>query len=131
MCKGLLARLRNTRRWFIHAVALGLMLPALIGLLPQPALSASAALDRDLQASVCGRDLQQQGGGQHDQAHDHCMLCTGHCASRSPSLDKQTPAFAPAPRSSALARIEAAHHRPLPLQALLDASPPRGPPAHA
>jgi hypothetical protein len=130
MRKGLLARLRNMRRWFIHAVVLTLMLPGLFGLLPQPALSASAALARDLQASVCGRDLpQQQGGGQHDQAHEHCMLCSSHCASCSPSLDSQTPAFAAAPRRSALASIEAAHLRPLPLQALLDASPPRGPPA--
>ena len=132
MRKGLLARLRNTRRWLIHAVALMLMLPALMGLLPQPALSASAALARDLQASVCGRDLpQQQGGGQHDQAHEHCMLCTSHCASCSPSHARQMPAFAAAPRRSALASIEAAHLRPLPLQALLDASPPRGPPARA
>ena len=132
MDTGLLAWLRNTRRWFIQTVALAFVLPVLIGLLPQPALSASAALERDVLASVCGQSVpQQQGGGQHDQAHDHCVLCSNHCPSCSPSFGSPTAAFAAAPRQSSEAQVEAARLLPGPLQALLDASPPRGPPARA
>jgi len=117
------------RRWFVHAVALAMLLPALVGLLPQPALSASAALDRDLLISVCGQDMPQlPDGGQHQSGHDHCLLCGNHCPSCSPSLASAGPAFTVVPRHAGRPQVAAARAIAPPLQALLDASPPRGPP---
>lgn len=128
MRKGGLARLRNMRRWFAHAVVLALVLPALVGLLPRPALSAAAALDRDLLMSVCSQNLPQQDQSPHQATHDHCVLCGNHCPSISPSLAGGAPAFLPAPRRGGIPGPAAVHAIPPPLQALLDASPPRGPP---
>lgn len=119
------------RRWFAHAVVLALVLPVLIGLLPQPALSAASALERDLLLSVCGEDLPQQGSGGHQSTHDHCVLCGNHCPSCSPSLASAAPAYLSVPRRADRPRAAAATDIPPPLQALLDASPPRGPPASA
>jgi hypothetical protein len=116
------------RRWLAQAVALALLLPALIGLLPQPALSAASAFERDLMLSVCGEDASQQGGGHHPSTHEHCVLCASHCSSLSPSLANAAPAFTAAPRRSAEPMVTAAPALAPPLQALLDASPPRGPP---
>ena len=119
------------RRWFIQAVVFAFVLPALIGLLPNPALSASAALDRDVLSSVCGQDMPQQpdGGAPHQTSHDHCVLCGNHCPSCSPSLAATTPAFTAAPRKTDIPAAVTASALAPPLQALLDASPPRGPPA--
>jgi hypothetical protein len=109
-------------------VALALLLPALIGLLPQPALSAASAFERDLLLSVCGEDAPQQGGGQHQSTHDHCVLCGSQCSGFSPSLANAEPAFTAAPRRSLEPAVTVAATLAPPLQALLDASPPRGPP---
>lgn len=129
MRNGVLAKLRIMRRWFAQAVVLAFVLPAIVGALPQPALSASAALDRDLLASFCGQDMpQKQGGGQHQQSHDHCVLCGNHCPSCSPSLDAASPAFTARPHHAGIPEPATAESIARPLQALLDASPPRGPP---
>jgi hypothetical protein len=104
-------------------VALALLLPALIGLLPQPALSAASAFERDLLLSVCGEDAPQ-----HQSTHDHCVLCGSQCSGFSPSLAKAEPAFTAAPRRSLEPAVTVAATLAPPLQALLDASPPRGPP---
>lgn len=129
MCKGALAGMRNMRRWFVHAVALALMLPAIIGLLPQQALSASAAFDRDFLVSVCGHDLpgQRTDGGQHQGGDDHCVLCAGHGFSCSPGIASVAPVSTAAPPGSLPQPATASALAP-PLQALLDARPPRGPP---
>lgn len=120
------------RRWLVRAVALSLLLPALAGLLPQPAVSASAALDRDLLVSVCGQDRPpQQGGVPHDQAHDRCVLCGQHCTGCRPNLASPTPAFVAAPRQAAMALLAATRRLAVPLRARLAGSPPRGPPARA
>lgn len=132
MRKGALAGLRKMRRWLVQAVALALLLPALIGLVPQPALSAAAALDRDLMLSVCGQAMPGQGdGGQQHRDHDHCVLCSSHGASWNPSLDTAEPAFAARPRLPGIPQAATAQAIAPPLLALLDASPPRGPPAGA
>ena len=118
------------RRWFVQAVALALVLPALAGLLPQPALSAAAALDRDLMLSVCGQQVPgKTDGGQQHQGHDHCVLCSSHCPNCSPSLDSAGPAFAARPHLAGIPLSATAQAIAPPLLALLDASPPRGPPA--
>jgi hypothetical protein len=116
------------RRWLAQAVALALLLPALIGLLPQPALSAASAFERDLLLSVCGENAPQQGGGHHQSSHDHCVLCGSNCSSLSPSLANAEPAFTAAPRRSDEPTVTVAATLAPPLQARLDASPPRGPP---
>ena len=118
------------RRWFAQAVVFALVLPVLIGLLPQPALSATAALERDLVASVCGQDVPRlpDGGPQHQERHDHCVLCGNQCSSTSPSLAAASPAFSSMPRRLVIPAPAAALKLAAPLQALLDASPPRGPP---
>lgn len=126
---GIVTRLRGLRRWVAQAVGLALLLPALIGLLPQPALSAASAFERDLLLSVCGEDAPQQGGGQHQSTHDHCVLCSSHCSSTSPTLANAAPAFTSEPRRSDKPAMAVAATLAPPLQALLDASPPRGPPS--
>lgn len=130
MRNGCLVPLRSLRRWFVHAVALALLLPALIGLLPQPAISASAALERDVLMSVCGQDApqQQDEGSGHPSGHDHCVLCASHGQASSPSLASATPAFMPVPLRGGIAVSVRPGAIAPPLQALLDASPPRGPP---
>jgi len=117
------------RRWFAHAVALALLLPILIGLLPQPALSAAAALERDVMLSVCGSDQPQQPGGEHHATHDHCVLCGNHGPNFTPTLASAAPAFTAVPRRSVAPAAATEQALAPPLQALLDASPPRGPPA--
>ncbi|MEI7600523.1 MAG: hypothetical protein WCJ41_14530 [Aestuariivirga sp.] len=119
------------RRWFAQAVMLAFVLPAIIGLLPQPALSASTALDQDILMSVCGQDLpgQPDGGQQHQATHDHCMLCGNHGQSCCPTLGASAPAFAATPRHVGIPQTATPEALASPLQALLDASPPRGPPA--
>lgn len=120
------------RRCIVQAVMLAFVLPALIGLLPQPALSATALLERDLMLSVCGQDMPKlPDGGQQHAGHDHCVLCGTQCASCSPSLAGATPAYAPAPRRPSVPEAAVASIMAPPLQALLVASPPRGPPAAA
>lgn len=132
MRRGPLTGLRNMRRWFVHAVALALVLPALVALLPQPALSASAALERDLLVSVCGRSMPlPDHSGQHQVTHDHCVLCGNHCPGCSPSLAGAGPAFAPVPRDGARPTAATSGAIAPPLQALLESSPPRGPPTLA
>jgi hypothetical protein len=132
MRHGVLASLRKMRRCLAQAVMLAIVLPALIGLLPQPALSASSALERDLMLSVCGQDVPQQPGGapQH-QAHEHCVLCASPCHSFGPSLAAAAPAFAAPPRDAEIAVADQRAVIASPLQALIDASPPRGPPSHS
>ena len=132
MRKGIFASLRGMRRLVIQAVALAFILPALIGLLPQPALSAAAALDRDLLTAVCGQDRPAvpQGAPQH-QVHEHCVLCAAHGPSFVPGLAAATPAFAAAPPRRVAPAPAASCDGALPLQALLDARPPRGPPSLA
>ena len=118
------------RRRLVQAVALVLVLPALLALVPQPALSAAEALDRDLMASVCGQQVPGQGDqGQQHQLHDHCVLCSSPGASSTPSLATAEPAFAARPRLAAVPQPATARTIAPPLQALLDSSPPRGPPA--
>ncbi|WP_421693219.1 hypothetical protein [Aestuariivirga sp.] len=122
--------MREKRRWFIHAVLFAFVLPVLLGLVPQQALSASAALDRDIQLSVCGKDGSQQGGGgSHQSPHEHCILCSSGCPSCSPALGAAAPAFAAVPRPVAVPQPSQTLSLSPPLRALLDASPPRGPPS--
>jgi hypothetical protein len=107
-------------------VLLAILVPVLLGLLPQPVSS----FERDLAVSVCGTQTQPGAPGHQSGGHDHCILCSAGCTHSGPALAGPVPAFAPAaPEPCAFARITAQAGIPLPLRALLDASPPRGPPA--
>ena len=123
--------LRALRRSLAAAVAVALLLPALLTLLPQPALSASAALDRDLAHALCN----PLGGPQDESApvnhadHGHCILCGTSCPACSPTLTPAGAAFATRPAITAAATPRE-HVALVPLLlALIDTSPPRGPPA--
>ncbi len=118
------------RRWLARTVILAFMLPALVGLLPQPAVSAAVALERDILTSVCGQSgSSQPDQDRHGASHEHCVLCGNPCPSCAPSLAAATPAFTARPRLSAAPCAATADAAAAPLQALLDDSPPRGPPA--
>ena len=130
MRRGIIVTLGRARRWLAQAVALVLVLPVLLSALPQPALSAAAALESDVMLSLCAGDGPQQGDhdGTHANGHDHCVLCGAACAGAGPSLANATPAFAAPPRRSGTPADRAAGALAPPLQARLDAVPPRGPP---
>lgn len=131
MRRGILPGLRKQRRWLAHAVAVFLVLPALIGLLPQAALSATAALERDAMASICGQDRPQpvDHDGQQHAGHDHCVVCATACAGLGPGLAAVSPAFATRPgRTGVLGALQAGETGS-PLQASVAWRPPRGPPA--
>lgn len=106
------------------------LFPLLLGLLPQPALSASATFERDLAWSICDPGTGVPGEHrEHDQRHDaQCILCaTGYPAS-APALAADQTAIPP---QRAAAQSSAPNVRPdlrTVLRVLRDGSPTRGPP---
>jgi hypothetical protein len=126
---GVLSVLRQSRGWIVHAVVLALVLPVLAGLLPAPALSAAAALERDLAVSLCATANGEQPDGQqqHPAHHDACILCTLGATLNGPSpgdaavvaIARTTGAVLHPPQASA--RLQPSR--------FLTGSPPRGPPA--
>jgi hypothetical protein len=131
MLKGWLSGFGRHRRWIVQAVMLSLVLPVLIGLLPQPALSAAAALERDLALSLCnpygGDDPAES--GHRPAAHDTCILCTACAAVTGPALANATPGLDVRPRLAHPMRRAVPAFLPPAAAFLLDGSPPRGPPA--
>jgi hypothetical protein len=128
---GWLSRLGLYRRWVAHAVILALAIPALLGLLPAPAISAAAALDRDLATSLCGSLPSGAAGGQeqHSPSHPDCILCAVCTAAAGPALATGGPAFPGFPQSfAAVSPPLTAFARP-DLSLLRSGSPPRGPPS--
>ena len=123
-------QLRQARHWLARTMVFALLLPQLLGLLPQPSLSAAAALERDLAWSVC----DPAGGGpgernEHNQQHDaQCILCTTGCQHCSPVLADEQP-FVPISRQLAglSARLPVTDSLIVP-GVLRDGSPTRGPP---
>lgn len=131
MAKSVLERLRQQRRSIIHWVIAALVLPVLLGLLPQPALSEAAALERDLASFTCSLDpagaADRENGSRHSQ-HDQCILCASGCPVCAPVLLGGVP-------SAALPRLKQAHlqqpadHITAILRGVLrQGSPPRAPP---
>ncbi|MFM8745602.1 MAG: hypothetical protein ACKOED_02900 [Aestuariivirga sp.] len=112
-------------------MAVALLLPALFVMLPQPALSAAAALDRDLAYGLCGPS-----GGPNDDSvprnhagHGDCILCVTSCPACGPNLAPAEPAFTAWPVHPGIPGPREIAAIALPLRALIDARPPRGPPA--
>jgi hypothetical protein len=135
MMKGLMTVLRRQQRAVSRVVVLAFLLPLLLGLLPQRALSAEEALLRDLATSLCPEDVAglpigHQPGDQSDR-HGQCVLCvagTPHAGPLVPSCvsviaTTEDGLFA-VPRLDWTAR-PLRHHTPP------DDSPPRGPPLSA
>lgn len=131
MSRGWLQALRAKRRAIARAMAVVLLFPTLLALLPPLTVSAAAALERDLAQSVCGQPTPEQGGGaaQHSD-HDHCILAGASCPVCAPSSAGAVPAFDAVPilpvSVPAVRRDILPPTRPLLLRS---ASPPRGPPA--
>ena len=125
-----LKSLRRHRCVVIAWVAMSLMMPLVLGLLPQPALSAVQSLDRDIALSICSQlDGQQRDGGQHDQAtHDCCILCSTNCPVCGPSLAKAMVAYDAIPAYWGTTFYDDFGDLLPPRLVLLDGSPPRGPP---
>ena len=117
----------------IHAVVLALVLPLLLGLLPQLAGAGANSLDRDIAASVCGPSNPggPAEGTAHRSGHGDCILCASGAAGGGAVPAGSIAAFCAVPRRvEALPALPPAGLPP-PLRALLDASPPRGPPPAA
>jgi hypothetical protein len=109
---------------------LALVLPALLGLVPRPAISAAAALERDIALSVCGPFGTDDPAGQeqHPARHDACILCVACAAASGPAPGDAAAAFPVVPRTATSGpHPVAAGFRPLP-SLLLFGNPPRGPP---
>lgn len=131
MHRGLIAWLRSCRRSIAQTLVLALLVPLLLGLLPQPGLSAGQALARDIAASICDPSGEQRGEHQPQGHHDSCILCTsGQCAS-TPSLAAASAAFTAFPQEAGPLPPAARIGIPALLEALIDGSPPRGPPRAA
>jgi hypothetical protein len=132
MHRGCLGFLRIRRRVTIHAVVLALVLPLVLGLLPQLAMAADNSLDRDVAASICGPSNPggPADGTIHHSGHGDCILCAS-CAATGVVPAGSTAAFGAEPRRVEAVPAVPPAGLPQPLRALLDASPPRGPPAAA
>ena len=133
MHRGWLTRFEPHRRWLAQAVLLAFALPALLGLMPSPGLSAASALDRDLKASLCagfgsgvpGTDGEEQ----HLPPHENCILCAVCAGALGPVLAKGGSAFPGLAESTdAYPPVLTAKLRPDHFL-LRSGSPPRGPPS--
>lgn len=129
MAQGLFTSLRRKRRGIISWVIAALVLPLLISLAPQPALSAEAALDRAIAESLCGTTAPASQQGQHQDHTQHCILCHSGAMCCTVALPAGGALTAPGRQGfgeSPLAlrrdtRPSASFHR--------DGTPPTGPPA--
>jgi hypothetical protein len=98
MKRGVIGKLRVERRSLSLAVVMALVLPLLLALLPVPALSADARLERDLAASFCLSPGGTGEPGDHAVHQQCCILCPAG-ASASLTLPDAVHAV-PAPQSS-------------------------------
>jgi hypothetical protein len=129
---GLLGSLRARRRVAVHAVVLALVLPLLLGLAPPRAVAGEAALARDIAASFCGSSVPGElpdGGTADHPGHGACILCASCAVPAASTPGEAVAALLAPPRPAGGFRPMPAAGIPPPLRALLDASPPRGPPA--
>lgn len=123
-------QLRLVRHWVARSLVAALLFPLLLGLLPQPALSAAAALERDLAWSIC--DPGAGVPGEHrerDQRHDaQCILCATGCPVGAPAL-AAAQTSAPLHRAAAQSSVlQPSSDRRSILRVLRDGNPTRGPP---
>ena len=81
--------LKNLRRTLVLAVVLALCAPALVSLLPTPALSAEQQLIVDLGQNICSHSSSdQKNHGTPATGHECCVLCvTSHHIMAAPSIE--------------------------------------------
>ena len=132
MHRGWLSRLRCARHVTARVLAVALLLPALLSLLPQTALSAAAQLEQDLARAICstsGKHASAPMGQTGHEGKTSCALC-GTCASAGSAGLSAAPdgAFHASPVLGSGMRLTAQLQRQH-LPAPLGGSPPRGPPA--
>ena len=80
---------KNLRRTLVLAVVLALCAPALVTLLPTPALSAEQQLIADLGQSICSHSSSdEKNHGTPATGHECCVLCiTTHHVFVSPNIE--------------------------------------------
>ena len=132
MYRGWISRLKRIRHVTAQVVAVAMVLPALLSLLPQPALSAAALLEQDLARAICSETGPHSSAPQGQPGHERstsCILC-GVCASAGggglssgpESVSDASPVLGSGVRITAQLRLQ---HLPAPS----GGSPPRGPPS--
>lgn len=132
MHRGWLSRLKLIRHVTARVMAVAMLLPALLSLLPQPALSAAALLQQDLARAICSETGTQSSVPQGHAGHEpnaSCILC-GACASAGAGGLSAAPGYvsvAPPVRGSGLRLTAQLRRQHLPAPS--GGSPPRGPPS--
>lgn len=119
------------RHWLVHWLVAVMLLPAIFGVLPQPALSAAATLERDLALSVCSHAGEDQAGRQDHQAPRHdqqCVLCALGCPVCGPALRTTGADFRVVRSGSSFCWRLSETRFALIHGVLREGSPPRGPP---
>jgi hypothetical protein len=130
MRRGFLTSLGLQRQATALLTLFALILPLLLALAPQRALSAEEAAIREFAGSICGPSNQASpSGGGHPGDHQQCLFCLAGCATgcAAPSADRIGETLAIA--------HQAGFHFPCivagsAIHAILkDGNPPRGPPS--
>lgn len=130
MGTGAIRNMRRQRSWLAHWLVAVLLLPLLIGILPQPALSVEASLAQDLALSVCSpfEDHQSDGERGHKPAHEqHCIVCSAGCPLCAPALPVNQALSLPSTATNRTLEYDSRDVIPV-YGVLWHGSPPRGPP---
>lgn len=131
MHRGWLSRLRFTRHVTAQLVAVAMLLPALLSLLPQPALSAAAQLEQDLARALCSESGTHPAAPQDHARHEgsaSCILCAACASAGGPGLSGAAGGVSLAPPDLGMGLRLAAQLPRQHLPAPSGGSPPRGPP---
>jgi hypothetical protein len=124
-----LIRLKLCRRLSAYAVALALILPTLIALVPTAVSAEDVALLRELQTSICTTSEKAGADRNGNDPHTDCKICIAACCSavigaRSQEVELASYPFERRTNEPVLEWIVPLHH---PHQSIT--GPPRGPPA--
>lgn len=130
MRKCFLTSLGLKRQAIALSTLFALILPLLLALAPQRALSAEEAAVREFAGSICGpsNETSPVGGG-HPDGHQQCLFCLAGCATgcAAPSADRigETLGIADQAGSLFLCIVAGSAIHAVPK----DGNPPRGPPS--
>jgi hypothetical protein len=129
MARGLFISLNRKRRGIVSWMIAALILPVLIGLVPQPALSAAQALDRAIADSLCGTQAPASQQDRHQDHIQHCILCSSGTLCCTMALPAGGAAAAPHPDHSGRPLLSEGSTLPSAFALHRDGSPPTGPPS--
>jgi hypothetical protein len=124
-----LIRLKLCRRLSAYAVALALVLPTLMALVPTAISAENAALLRELQTSICTASEKAGADRNGNDPHMDCKICVVACCSavieaNSEGIELTSYPFERRTNEPMLEWVVPLHH---PHQSIT--GPPRGPPA--